>query len=241
MSLFDFCPEGSSSQRSGSSADSPNSLASSPASSANSCDTLLVCGTEKLEANSGLDSGSGVITPNSTSSHVPGGTATIPPADNWDRIRALMAKYERVMSGDGAQTPRVSSHTLNSEGGHSAILPGSRDHDDGIDEKPTRKGAMQGSHTSRGSRRDKKVHSRAQSRLQKKGASVSRRQAYTFELLGGARRAASGAIEYEVYWEATWLPIEHLQGNDAFQEARDLGFDLFGLDTWHEEARKLGL
>lgn len=116
MSLSDSCSEQSSSQRSGCSADSPISLASSPASSASSCDTLLVCGTEELGANCALDLGSGVVTPNSASSHVPGGTATIPPADNGDRIRALMAKYEQVMSADGAQTRCASSDSQPVEG-----------------------------------------------------------------------------------------------------------------------------
>lgn len=77
--------------------------------------------------------------------------------------------------------------------------------------------------------------------MQKKSASVSRRQAYAFERLGAARQATGGIIEYQVYWEPTWLPVEHLQGNDAVQEAKDLVVALFGSDTWHNEAGKLGL
>ncbi|KAK8142954.1 hypothetical protein G3M48_007923 [Beauveria asiatica] len=98
-----------------------------------------------------------------------------------------------------------------------------------------------GNPTSRGSRREKKGCSRAQSRVQKKSASVSRRQAYAFERLRAARQATGGIIEYQGYWEPTWLPIEHLQGSDAVQEAKDWVIAVFGSFTWHKEARKLGL
>ncbi len=126
-------------------------------------------------------------------------------------------------------------------GGHTASLPSSRDHDDPMDSKPTKPGTPQGRPTSGGSRRDRKRHSRAQSRVQKKSASVSRRQAFAFERLGAARETTSGAIEYEVYWAPTWLPLDHLEGDDAINEAKDLVVDVFGSDTWREEARKLGL
>lgn len=96
--------------------------------------------------------------------------------------------------------------------------------------------------TSRRTRHAKKdTFSGVQGRVQKKSATVSRRQAYTFERLGGAQRATSGIIEYQVYWEPTWVPIEHLEGNDAIDEAKELVVDLFGSDTWHEEVRSLGL
>ncbi|KAM3499884.1 hypothetical protein MY10362_006899 [Beauveria mimosiformis] len=76
---------------------------------------------------------------------------------------------------------------------------------------------------------------------QKKGASVSRRQAYAFDRLGGARRAAGGAIEYEVFWAPIWLPLDQFEGEDAVQEAKGLIVDLFGPETWQTEVRKLGL
>lgn len=40
---------------------------------------------------------------------------TIPSAENEDRIRALMAQYENVMSGDGGETRCASSDTLTNE------------------------------------------------------------------------------------------------------------------------------
>ncbi|KAM3491254.1 hypothetical protein MY3957_005436 [Beauveria namnaoensis] len=90
--------------------------------------------------------------------------------------------------------------------------------------------------TSRGSRCERKGRSRSQSRVQK-SVSVSRRQAYAFERLGAARQATGGIIEYQFYWEPTWLPI----GDDVVQEAKDWVVAVFGSDTWHKEAGKLGL
>jgi len=117
MSLSDFCTEENFTQRrSGFLADFLISIASSPASPVSSCDTLSVQGAEELDANPGLDPDSSITTPSSSSSHVVGGTATIPSADNGDRIRALMAKYEQVMSGDAAQTQGVSSDILANQG-----------------------------------------------------------------------------------------------------------------------------
>ncbi|KAJ3498194.1 hypothetical protein NLG97_g1312 [Lecanicillium saksenae] len=226
--------EESASQGYGVSADAPTSAASSPASSASSCGTLSVRGTEELEANPGLDR------LNSSFSGVVGGTTTIP-AEDADRIRALMAKYENVMSGDGVGTRYACSDTLTHEGGRSASLPGTLNHDDRIDNKPTKPGVPQRKLTSRGTRRDKKGPSGARSRVQKKSASVSRRQAYAFERLGSARRAAHGAIEYEVYWAPTWLPLDHIEGDAAVQEAKDVVLHLFGPDTWRKEAEKLRL
>ncbi|OAA36049.1 hypothetical protein ISF_09970 [Cordyceps fumosorosea ARSEF 2679] len=241
MSLSDSCTEKNfTHRRSGFLADSPISIASLAASPVSSCDTLSVQGAEELDANPGLDPNSSVTTPSSSSSHVAGGTALIPSADNGDRIRALMAKYEQVMSGDAAQTQDVSSDILANQGRHSASLPDSDGHGNRIDEKPTKTDAPHRNPTSRGSRHEKKGRSRARRRVQK-GALVSRRQAYAFERLGGARQATGGIIECQVYWEPTWLPIEHLQGNDAIQEAKDLVVALFGSDTWHKEAGKLGL
>ncbi|TQW01892.1 hypothetical protein IF2G_10605 [Cordyceps javanica] len=149
-----------------------------------------------------------------------------------------MAKYEQVMSGDSAKTQRASSAD---EGGRTAILPLSRDDNDRIDDKPTTSSTPRSRPSTRGTRGSRKGHSEAQSRVQKKRASVSRRYAYAFERLGGARRAARGSIEYEVYWASTWLPLDQLEGDDALQEAKDLVVDLFGPDMWHSEARKLGL
>ena len=128
MSLSDSysCSEESSSQGSGGSTDSPISLASSLASSASSCDTLLVYRAEELDVNSGLDPHSGEATPNSVFAHVSGGTATIPPADNEDRIRALMAKYEQVMSADSAQTRCASSDSQPIEGSQKSTCPCNR-------------------------------------------------------------------------------------------------------------------
>ncbi|KGQ02896.1 hypothetical protein BBAD15_g11885 [Beauveria bassiana D1-5] len=77
---------------------------------------------------------------------------------------------------------------------------------------------------------------KSQSRVQK-SVSVSRRQAYAFERLGAARQATGGIIEYQFYWEPTWLPI----GDDVVQEAKDWVVAVFGSDTWHKEAGKLGL
>ncbi|KAK2596256.1 hypothetical protein QQS21_006348 [Conoideocrella luteorostrata] len=153
-------------------------------------------GTEALEANPGLESDSGVTTCSSSSSPVAGDNATIPIPDNGDRIRALMAKYEQVMSGDGAKTQRASSAD---EGGRTTILPLSRDDNDRIDDKPTTSSTPRSRPSSRGTRGSRKGHSEAQSRVQKKRASVSGRYAYAFERLGGARRAARGSIECEVY------------------------------------------
>jgi len=241
MSLSDSCTEVNFTQRwSDFLADSPISIASSSADLVSSCDTLSGQKAEELDANPGLDPDSNVTTLRSSSSHVVGGTATIPSADNGDRIRALMAKYAQVMSGDAAQTQGVSSDILANQGEHSAILPDSDGRGNRIDEKPTKTDAPQRNPTSRGSRREKKGRFRARRRVQK-GASVSRRQAYAFERLGGARQATGGIIECQVYWEPTWLPIEQLQGNDAIQEAKDLVVALFGSDTWHKEAGKLGL
>ncbi|EJP62015.1 uncharacterized protein BBA_09063 [Beauveria bassiana ARSEF 2860] len=245
MSLSNSCIEENFTQRSGFLADSPISIASSPASPVSSCDTLSVQGAGELDANPGLDPDPSVTTLSSSSSHVVRDTALIRSAHNGDRIRALMAKYEQVMSGDAAQTQGVSSDILANQGsqdlgGHSAILPDSDGHGNRIDEKPTKTDAPKRNPTSRGSRREKQGPSRARRRVQK-GASVSRRQAYAFERLGGARQATGGIIECQVYWEPTWLPIEHLQGDDAIQEAKDLVVASFGSDTWHKEARKLGL
>ncbi|KAF1730600.1 hypothetical protein CRV24_008669 [Beauveria bassiana] len=215
MSLSDSCTEVNFTQRwSDFLADSPISIASSSANLVSSCDTLSGQKAEKLDANPGLDPDSNVTTLRSSSSHVVGGTSTIPSADNGDRIRALMAKYAQVMSGDAAQTQGVSSDNLANQGGHTAIIPDSDGHGNRTDEKPTKTDAPQRNLTSRGSRREKKGRSRVRRRVQK-GASVSRRQAYAFERLGGARQATGGIIECQVYWEPTWLPIEHLQGNDA--------------------------
>ncbi|KAM3551384.1 hypothetical protein ARSEF4850_007899 [Beauveria asiatica] len=238
MSLSDYCTEESSTQRSGFLADFPILIASSPASPVSSRDTLSVQGTEELEAIFGLDTISSVATPSSSSSRALGGTATIPSADNEDRIRVLMAKYEQVMNGDVAQTGCISSEIPANLGNDGAVLLDSRGHDDRSDDKPTKTDVPQGNPTLGRTRRDKKVHSAAQGRVQKRSATVSRRQAYAFERLGGARRATSGAIEFEVYWAPTWLPFDHLTGDDAIQEAKDLVVDVFGSITWHEEVRK---
>ncbi|XWW94444.1 hypothetical protein V2A60_002387 [Cordyceps javanica] len=234
-------------QRSGCSPESPISLASSPASSASTCDTLLVYRAEELEGNSGLDFHTGEVAPNSTFSHIPGNTATIPPVDNGDRIRALMAKYEQVMSADGAQMRCASSDSQPFEGADLASLPDSHSHDDRNSrddrngDKPTKRDAPQRNHMSQKTRYGKKVQSRARNRVQNKSASVSRHQPYAFNRLGGARRAASGAIEYEVHWAPTWLPLGHFEGDDAVQEAKDLVVNLFGSDAWQKEAQRLEL
>ncbi|KAM3460524.1 hypothetical protein MY5147_009997 [Beauveria neobassiana] len=235
MSLSDSCTEEKFTQRwSDFLADSPISIASSSANPVSSCGTLSGQGAEELDANPGLDPDSNVTTPSSSSSHVVGGTATIASADNGDRIRALMAKYAQVMSGDAAQTQGVSSDILANQGSQDldAMQPATG--------WLTKLSGGTQNPTSRGSRREKKGRSRARRRVQK-GALVSRRQAYAFERLGGARQATGGIIERQVYWEPTWLPIEQLQGNDAIQEAKDLVVALFGSDTWHKEAGKLGL
>ncbi|KAJ6787766.1 hypothetical protein PWT90_06452 [Aphanocladium album] len=227
--------------RKGSSVNSPMSLVPSLACSANACGTSSVHGEEALKTNASLDSGSGGTTRNSSLSPVAEDKPTIPSLDNRDRIQALMAKYEQVMSGDGAQTQCTSSGSPSAEDRHIAILPRARDPDHRTHDKPTKPATQHRETASRGARGGKKGHSGVQSRVQKKGASVSRRQTYAFERLGGARRAARGSIEYEVYWASTWLPLDQLEGNDAIQEAKNLVVDLFGSKTWQMEAQKLGL
>jgi len=243
MSSSDFCTVDNLSQRLGFSPDSPISIASSRASSVSSCDNFSDRGTEELEVNHDMDAESSDTTLSHSSSHIVEDRTAFPSTDNEDRIQALMAKYEQVMRGQAAQTHCIGPDVFVTRGDDedAVTLPDVHDRNDRRVDKPKKADTLHEDSTSRRTRCGKKQRSGGPSRVQKKNATVSSSKAYTFLRLGGARRAARGAIECEVHWAPTWLPVAYLEGNDALQEARDVVVDLFGSETWHKEARKLGL
>ena len=91
-------------------------------------------------------------------------------------------------------------------------------------------------------RRYKKKSSRtnrnSQYRVHKKCASAKNSQGYEFLHLAAVKKTAQGTLEYEVLWAPSFVPVEYLQGEQAFAEAEDLVVKEFGRHTWDEEMKK---
>ncbi|KAM3502554.1 hypothetical protein MY10362_004764 [Beauveria mimosiformis] len=209
------------------------SISSSPASPVSSSATLLDQEVDTLEVNSSLN-----LEPSHTAAD---GTTTIASTDDGSHIRALMAKYEQVMNNGAAHTPYTSSNNLATQVGGRQILPDLHGRNDRIVGHVPKRDTQHGKFPSQKAERDKKRRRNGQNHVSKKSALVSSSTSYTVLRLGGARRTMRGTIEYEVFWAPTWLPADHLEGQEAFQEAKDLVVDLFGVEAWQKEARELGL
>lgn len=80
----------------------------------------------------------------------------------------------------------------------------------------------------------------AQHGVQKKRVSTGTSQEYEFLRLGEARKASNGSIEYKVMWKPTWVTVEDLRGERAFEEAEELVMNEFDRATWDREMRKSG-
>ncbi|KAF5132802.1 hypothetical protein E5D57_003424 [Metarhizium anisopliae] len=72
-------------------------------------------------------------------------------------------------------------------------------------------------------------------RIQKKRASVSRRQVFEYSRLGAIREGVDGRIQFKICWKPTWGTLEDLQGTRALKEAEDLMVNEYDEDTWNEE------
>lgn len=77
-------------------------------------------------------------------------------------------------------------------------------------------------------------------RIQKKRASVSRRQVFEYSRLGAIREGVNGRLQFKIYWKPTWGTLEDLRGTRALKEAEELTVNEYDEDTWHEEMRKYG-
>lgn len=77
-------------------------------------------------------------------------------------------------------------------------------------------------------------------RIQKKRASVSRRQVFEYSRLGAIREGVDGRIQFKICWKPTWGTLEDLQGTRALKEAEDLTVNEYDEDTWDEEMCRSG-
>lgn len=101
-------------------------------------------------------------------------------------------------------------------------------------------GGTQWSHQ-KGGRNKSGVTGYNQHRVQKKGASVRRRQIFEYSRLGAVRKGADGRIQFMICWKPTWGSLEDLRGTRALKEAEELTINDYDQYTWDEEMRRSGL
>ena len=77
-------------------------------------------------------------------------------------------------------------------------------------------------------------------RIQKKRASVSRRQVFEYSRLGAIREGVDGRIQFKICWKPTWGTLEDLRGTRALKEAEELIVNEYDEVTWDEEMRRSG-
>lgn len=77
-------------------------------------------------------------------------------------------------------------------------------------------------------------------RIQKKRASVSRRQVFEYSRLGAIREGVNGRIQFKICWKPTWGTLEDLRGTRALKEAEELILNEYDEVTWDEEMRRSG-
>ncbi|EFY90705.1 hypothetical protein MAC_03285 [Metarhizium acridum CQMa 102] len=74
-------------------------------------------------------------------------------------------------------------------------------------------------------------------RIQKKRASVSRRQVFDYSRLEAIREGVDGRIQFKICWKPTWGTLEDLRGTRALKEAEELIVNEYDKVKWDEEMR----
>ncbi|KAF5131313.1 hypothetical protein E5D57_007668 [Metarhizium anisopliae] len=77
-------------------------------------------------------------------------------------------------------------------------------------------------------------------RIQKKRASVSRKQIFEYSRLGATREGVDGRIQFKICWKPNWGTLEDLRGTRALKEAEELVVNEYDKVTWDEEMRRSG-
>lgn len=101
-------------------------------------------------------------------------------------------------------------------------------------------GGTQRSHQ-KGTRNTSGVTGCNQHCVQKKCASVRRRQIFEYSRLGAVREGADGRIQFMICWKTTWGSLEDPRGTRALKEAEELTINDYDQYTWDEETRRSGL